>query len=74
MQGATVCFESYAPEPFQALLYECVSHLGEVESSPMCILHDMFSTWAQVVADKLHIEKHLLFVSPVHFLASNLQV
>jgi hypothetical protein len=29
----------------------------------------MFSTWAQVVADKLHIEKHVLFVSPVHFLA-----
>jgi hypothetical protein len=47
----------YAPELFQALLYEDVVHafrtLARLTSSSMCIPHDMFVTWAQVVVDKL---------------------
>lgn len=66
------------------LLEELVTDVGSPESQklrgvaaagpPICILHDMFNTWVQVVADKLYIEKDLLFASPVHFLATYLQV
>jgi hypothetical protein len=31
---------------------------------PCCILHDMFSTWAQGVADNLQLAKHMMYVSP----------
>ncbi|KAG0629975.1 hypothetical protein M758_1G143900 [Ceratodon purpureus] len=79
------CYPSERPEKIVAikLLEELVIDVGSSESQklrgvapagpPMCILHDIFTTWAQVVADKLHIEKHLLCVSPVHYLAGNLQ-
>jgi hypothetical protein len=36
---------------------------------PCCILHDMFSTWAQDVADNLQLAKHMLYVSPACCLA-----
>ncbi|KAG0623188.1 hypothetical protein M758_3G155000 [Ceratodon purpureus] len=31
---------------------------------PVCIIYDMFNVWAQTGAKKLHIESHLLWVSP----------
>jgi len=40
---------------------------------PCVILHDFLTTWAQDAADKLGIQKHLLFVSPVSALAIALQ-
>ncbi|CAK9856982.1 unnamed protein product, partial [Sphagnum jensenii] len=40
---------------------------------PCCILHDMFSTWAQDVADNLQLAKHMLYVSPACCLAILLQ-
>lgn len=42
-------------------------------SPPVCILHDMFECWAQEVADRLHIPKHLLYVSPASALSCALQ-
>jgi hypothetical protein len=41
---------------------------------PCCILHDMFSTWAQDVADNLQLAKHMLYVSPACCLAIVFQV
>jgi hypothetical protein len=41
---------------------------------PWCILHDMFSTWAQDVADNLQLAKHMLYVSPACCLAILFQV
>jgi hypothetical protein len=41
---------------------------------PCCILHDMFSTWAQDVADNLKLAKHMLYVSPACCLAILFQV
>jgi hypothetical protein len=41
---------------------------------PCCILHDMFSTWAQDVADNLQLSKHMLYVSPACCLAILFQV
>jgi hypothetical protein len=40
---------------------------------PCCILHDMFSTWAQDVADNLQLAKHMLYVSPACCLAISFQ-
>jgi hypothetical protein len=47
-----------------------------VESAPLpcCILHDIFSTWAQDVADNLQLAKHMLYVSPACCLAILFQV
>lgn len=41
---------------------------------PLCILYDMFVTWAGEAAANLHIEKHLLYVSPAACLSVDLQV
>jgi len=41
---------------------------------PVCVLHDMLACWAQEAAEKLQIEKHLLYVSPVACLSIGLQV
>lgn len=41
--------------------------------SPVCIVHDMFECWTQEVAERLHIAKHLLFVSPASALSCALQ-
>ncbi len=36
---------------------------------PYYILHDMFSTWAQDIANNLQLAKHMLYVSPACCLA-----
>lgn len=41
---------------------------------PVCVLHDMLACWAQEAAEKLQIEKHLLYVSPVACLSIGFQV
>jgi hypothetical protein len=41
---------------------------------PCCILHDMFSTWAQDVVNNLQLAKHMLYVSPACCLAILFQV
>lgn len=41
---------------------------------PVCVLHDMMGCWAQEAAEQLHIEKYLLYVSPVACLSIGLQV
>lgn len=41
---------------------------------PVCVLYDMFSTWAYEAARKLHIEGHLLYSSGVRLLAVSFQV
>ncbi|KAG0598706.1 hypothetical protein M758_12G094800 [Ceratodon purpureus] len=45
----------------------------EPAAAPVCVLHDMFVPWAQEVADRLGIEKHLLFVSNASALSLALQ-
>lgn len=40
---------------------------------PVCVLHDMFESWAQEVAENLQIAKHLLYVSPAAALSCALQ-
>jgi hypothetical protein len=51
-------------------------HLRGVEpaTAPVCIVHDMFVPWAQEVAEKLGIEKHLLYASNACALSLALQV
>jgi len=41
---------------------------------PVCVLHDKDAGWAQDAAQKLRIEKHLLYVSNVACLSIGLQV
>jgi len=41
---------------------------------PVCILHDMFISWAQEAAENLQIQKHLLYVSGAIVLSVDLQV
>lgn len=50
-------------------------HLRGVEpaTAPVCIVHDMFVPWAQEVAEKLGIEKHLLYASNACALSLALQ-
>jgi hypothetical protein len=43
-------------------------------SFPVCVLHDLMSCWAQEAAERLHIEKHLLFTSPAACLSITTQV
>lgn len=41
---------------------------------PVCVLYDMFSTWAYEAARKLHIEGHLLYASGVQLISVAFQV
>ena len=41
---------------------------------PVCVLHDGLACWAQEAAEKLHIEKHLLYTSPAACLSISIQV
>lgn len=41
---------------------------------PVCIIYDAFNTWARTAAVKLHIESHLLWVSPSCSLSCSLEV
>jgi len=41
---------------------------------PVCVVHDMMACWAQEAAERMQIEKHLLYVSPVACLSVGLQV
>ncbi|XP_073389612.1 UDP-glycosyltransferase 72B1-like [Physcomitrium patens] len=40
---------------------------------PVCVLHDMMSCWAQEAAERLQIERHLLYVSAVSALSCTFQ-
>ncbi|XP_024364407.1 UDP-glycosyltransferase 72B1 [Physcomitrium patens] len=65
------------------LLEEAVRDVGSPQSlqlrgvqpanPPQCIVHDMFTEWAQEAAEALHIEKHLLYVSPACSLSCDLE-
>ena len=46
----------------------------DAAAAPVCVLHDMFSPWAQEVADRLGVAKHLLYVSSAATLSLGLQV
>lgn len=41
---------------------------------PVCVLHDAMACWAQEAAERLRIEKHLLYTSPAACLSISFQV
>lgn len=66
------------------LLQEAVTDVASLQSRqlrgvppaapPACVVHDMFTPWAQEAAVKLHIDKHLFYVSSASLLSLALQV
>ncbi|KAG0558974.1 hypothetical protein KC19_10G069100 [Ceratodon purpureus] len=65
------------------LLQEAVTDVASLQSRqlrgvppaapPACVVHDMFAPWAQGAAVKLHIGKHLFYVSSASLLSLALQ-